>query len=376
MADAFTGLELRSEATVEGELKLSLEDITVSDPAADEVIVRVEAAPINPSDLGLLLGPADLATVQAGGTAERPTLTFAIPEGRLASVKGRLGQSMPVGNEGAGTVVAAGGEASALVGKRVGMLGGAMYTQYRKLKTRDIVPLPEGASAADGAAMFVNPLTALGFVETAKAEGHKAIVHTAAASNLGQMLQKICLADGIPLVNIVRSAAQAKILTDIGATHVLDSTAPDFRERLVDAIAETRATVAFDAIGGGKLGSDIVQAMEAAAVRNMTEYSRYGSDTFKQLYIYGALDLAPTTLNRLSFGFQWSVSGWLLTPFMAKAGREVVGRMRQRVQDELTTTFASKYTATIGLAEALKPEVLEAYNRKATGEKYLIDPWR
>lgn len=376
MADGYRGLELRSEATGTGELKLSLEEITVSDPAADEVIVRVEAAPINPSDLGLLLGPADIATMQPGGTADRPMVTFAIPDGRLASVKGRLGQSMPVGNEGAGTVVAAGAEATGLMGKRVGMLGGAMYTQYRKLKIRDVVPLPEGASAADGAAMFVNPLTALGFVETAKAEGHSAIVHTAAASNLGQMLQKICLADGIPLVNIVRSAAQAKILSDIGATHVLDSTVPDFRERLVDAIAETRATVAFDAIGGGKLGSDIVQAMEAAAVRNMTEYSRYGSDSFKQLYIYGALDLAPTTLNRLSFGFQWSVSGWLLTPFMAKAGREVVGRMRQRVQDELTTTFASRYTATIGLAEALKPEVLEAYNRKATGEKYLIDPQR
>jgi NADPH:quinone reductase len=238
------------------------------------------------------------------------------------------------------------------------------------------VPLPEGASAADGAAMFVNPLTALGFVETAKAEGHTAIVHTAAASNLGQMLQKICLADGIPLVNIVRKPEQAEILHGIGATHVLDSSAGDFRERLVDAIAETRATVAFDAIGGGKLGSDIVQAMEAAAVRNMTEYSRYGSDQFKQLYIYGALDLAPTTLNRLSFGFQWSVSGWLLTPFMAKAGREVVGRMRQRVLDELTTTFASGYTATIGLAEALKPEVLRGYERKATGEKYLIDPTR
>jgi NADPH2:quinone reductase len=372
----YRGLELRSEATESGELKLSLEEVTLADPAPDEVIVRVEAAPINPSDLGLLLGPADIATLQAGGTGDRPTVTFAIPEGRLASVKGRLGQSMPVGNEGAGTVVAAGAEAGDLVGKRVGMLGGAMYTQYRKLKTRDVVALPEGASAVDGAAMFVNPLTALGFVETAKAEGHKAIVHTAAASNLGQMLQKICLADGIPLINIVRKPEQAEILRRIGATHVLDSSEANFRDRLVDAVAETGATVAFDAIGGGRLGSDIVQAMEAGAVRNMKEYSRYGSDSFKQLYIYGALDLSPTMLNRLSFGFQWSVSGWLLTPFMAKAGREVVGRMRQRVVDELTTTFASGYTATIGLAEALSPEVLRSYEKKATGEKYLIDPTR
>ena len=376
MADEYRGLELRTEATSAGELKLSLEEVVVADPAADEVIVRVEAAPINPSDLGLLLGPADIATLRTGGTADRPTVAFDIPKERLASVKGRLDQSMPIGNEGGGTVVAAGAEGADLIGKRVGMLGGAMYTQYRKLKLRDVVALPEGASSVDGAAMFVNPLTALGFVETARMEGHSAIIHTAAASNLGQMLQKICLADGIPLVNIVRSAAQAKILTDIGATHVLDSTDVDFRAKLVDAIAETKATVAFDAIGGGKLGSDIVQAMEAAAVRNMKEYSRYGSDSFKQLYIYGALDLAPTTLNRLSFGFQWSVSGWLLTPFMAKAGREVVGRMRQRVVDELTTTFASSYTATIGLAEALKPEVLRAYERKATGEKYLIDPTR
>ena len=376
MGETFRGLELRSEATGSGELKLSLEEIALSDPAPDEVIVRVEAAPINPSDLGLLLGPADVERGAAGGTADRPTLTFPIPAERMGGIQGRLDQSMPVGNEGGGTVVAAGSEVADLVGRPVGMLGGAMFTQYRKLNRREIVPLPEGATARDGAAMFVNPLTALGFVETARMEGHKAIVHTAAASNLGQMLQKICLADGIPLINIVRSEAQAALLRDIGATHVLDSTAAGFREALVDAIAETGATIAFDAIGGGRLGSDIMQAMEAGAVRTMKAYSRYGSDTFKQLYIYGALDLAPTMLNRLAFGFQWGVAGWLLTPFMARAGGEVVGRMRQRVVDELTTTFASNYTATIGLAEALKPEVLAAYNRKATGEKYLIDPTR
>ena len=376
MTDSVSGLELRSLVTAGGELRLSLEDVTLDPAGADEVIVRVEAAPINPSDLGLLLGPADVATLVASGTAERPVVTMQVPPERLGGVKARLDQSMPVGNEGAGTVIAAGEGAGDLVGKRVGMLGGAMYTQFRKLKTRDVVALPEGASASDGASMFVNPLTALGFVETAKAEGHKAIIHTAAASNLGQMLQRICLADGVPLVNIVRSAAQAKILSDIGATYVLDSGDADFRSKLTDSIAETKATIAFDAIGGGKLGSDIVQAMEAAAVRDMAEYSRYGSDRFKQLYIYGALDLGPTVLNRLAFGFSWSVSGWLLTPFLAKAGRDVAARLRRRVVDELTTTFASHYTATIGLAEALSPEVLRAYNRKATGEKYLIDPTR
>jgi NADPH2:quinone reductase len=373
--DDVTGLELRSTVDGEGRLTLSLEEVTLTPPGDGEVIVRVEAAPINPSDLGLLLGPADISTLAVSGDAARPTVTFAIPPERAGGVRARVGQSLPVGNEGAGTVIAAGPGAEALIGRKVGMLGGAMYTQYRKLKVRDTVPLPEGASAADGAAMFVNPLTALAFVETMKMEGHKAIVHTAAASNLGQMLQKICLADGVPLVNIVRSAAQAKILTDIGATHVLDSTAPDFRKRLADAVAETGATIAFDAIGGGTLGSDIMQAIEQAASRG-AEYSRYGSNTFKQLYIYGALDLSPTVLNRLAFGFQWSVGGFLLTPFLMKAPQETVAAMRQRVVDELTTTFASHYTATIGLAEALKPDVLRAYERKATGEKYLIDPSR
>lgn len=371
-----TGLQLRSTVTDDGELTLSLEEVKLGAPEADEVIVRVEAAPINPSDLGLLLGPADVSTLEPSGSAERPVLTFAVPKDRLGGVRARLGQSLPVGNEGAGTVIDAGEGAKALVGRKVGMMGGAMYSQYRKLKAREVVPLPDGATAADGAAMFVNPLTALSFVETMRMEGHKAIVHTAAASNLGQMLQKICLADGVPLVNIVRSDAQAMILADIGATHVINSQAPDFRARLVDAIAETGATLAFDAIGGGTIGSDIVQAMEQAANRTAAEYSRYGSDTFKQLYIYGALDLSPTVLNRLAYGFQWSVSGFLLTPWMRKAPKETVQRMRQRVLDELTTTFASHYTATIGLAEALKPEVLKAYERKATGEKYLIDPTR
>lgn len=370
-----TTLELRSRVS-DGRLDLSLEEVSLDAPAADEVIVRVEAAPINPSDLGLLLGPADPATGQPGGTAERPTLSFDIPAGRMASVKARLDQSLAVGNEGSGTVIAAGAEAQHLVGKAVGMIGGGMYTRLRKLKAREVVPLPEGASMVEGAAMFVNPLTALGFVETAKLEGHTAIVHAGAASNLGQMLQKICLADGIPLINIVRREEQAELLRGIGATHVLNSTDADFRAKLIAAITETGATIAFDPIGGGTLGSEIMTAMEIAANARMTEYSRYGSNTFKQLYIYGALDLTPTVLNRLSFGFSWSVSGWLLFPFMQRAGAEVSARMRQRVLDELTTTFASRYTATIGLADALRPEVLEAYNRKATGEKYLIDPQR
>jgi NADPH:quinone reductase-like Zn-dependent oxidoreductase len=370
----FNGRELRSTINEDGVLTISLETVAVGDPGDDEVVVRVEAAPINPSDLGLLLGPADIGSLTAVGAGAEAKLSFTVPKERIAGVRGRIGQSLPVGNEGAGIVVAAGKNVGALKGKRVGMIGGGMYADYRKIRAQDVVPLPEGASAAEGASMFVNPLTALSFVETARREGHKAIVHTAAASNLGQMLQKLCLADGIPLVNIVRSDSQVQILRDIGATHIVNSKDADFIERLTNALQQTGATIAFDAIGGGSLGSEIMQAMERAAVRNMAEYSRYGSDTFKQLYIYGALDTAPTVLNRLTFGFQWGVSGWLLTPFLQKAGHEVAGRLRKRVVDELTTTFASKYTQVISLAEALKPDVVRAYERKATGEKFLIDP--
>jgi NADPH:quinone reductase-like Zn-dependent oxidoreductase len=375
MPDQLTGLELRSTVSSDGNLTLHLEPVTLPAPGPDEVIVRVEAAPINPSDLGLLLGPADVATLQSGGSADRPTLTGAIPPARMGMMKPRLDQSLPVGNEGAGTVVQAGENVAGLLGKKVGMIGGAMYAQYRKIAARDCIPLPEGASAADGASMFVNPLTALSMVETLRMEGHKALVHTAAASNLGQMLNRICLADGVPLVNVVRSDAQARILRDIGAKYIVDSSAPDFREQLTDAIAETGATLAFDAIGGGRLVNAILHAMEAAANRNATEYSRYGSSTFKQVYIYGALDLAPTELDR-GYGFAWGVSGFLLTPFLIKLGMEGAMRLRARVAAELTTTFASNYTATISLPEALDPEVVAAYAKKATGEKYLIDPTR
>lgn len=370
---SLTGRELRSVVS-DGQLTLSLEDVVVGDPAPDEIVVKVEAAPINPSDLGLLLGPADVASMRSDGTPDRPRLVFDIPEARRAGVAARLGQSLSVGNEAAGTVVAAGPQAQDWIGRSVGMIGGGMYADLRKIRTRDALPLPDGVTAAEGAALTVNPMTALGFVETARAEGHSAIVHTAAASSLGQMLQKICIRDGVPLVNIVRSDEQARLLRDLGASFVVNSRDADFRAQLVDAVSATGATIAFDAIGGGTLGSDIMRAMEKGAVNRMTEYSRYGSSSFKQLYTYGALDLSPMVLDRLAFGFQWSVSGWLLTPFLQKAGAETVMRMRKRVFDELTTTFATRYTRTIGLAEALTPELLRAYERKATGEKYLIDP--
>ena len=285
----------------------------------------------------------------------------------------RVGQSLPVGNEGAGIVIRAGTNARALLGRTVGMAGGAMYTQYRRLPARDCLPLPEGTTAAEGASLTVNPLTALAMVETMRAEGHAALIHTAAASNLGQMLNRICTSDGIPLVNIVRSEAQSALLHAQGARHVLDSTHPDFVATLTDTLAETRATIAFDAIGGGPLANTLLHAMEAAANRGQTTYSRYGSSTHKQVYIYGLLDTGPTQLDR-TYGFAWGVDGFLLTPFLMKLGAEGIGRLRARVLAEMKTTFASHYTHTISLREALDPAILSAYALKATGQKYLIDP--
>jgi NADPH:quinone reductase-like Zn-dependent oxidoreductase len=367
-----SGLQLRSLIKASGELELSLAKVDIPDPAPDEFVVRIEGSPINPSDLGLLLGAADPSTLKAGAG---PTLTASVPQHLMRLMAGRLDESMPVGNEGAGTVVAAGSDpaAQALLGKLVAGIGGAMYAQYRTLRAADALPLPPGATAADGASCFVNPLTALGMVETMKREGHTALVHTAAASNLGQMLQKICLKDGVALINIVRSAEQAKILTDIGAKYVLDSTTPSFAADLTDALAETGATLAFDAIGGGKLAGQILGAMEAALNRTTKVYSRYGSATHKQLYIYGGLDVSPTELVR-SFGMSWGIGGWLLTYFLMKTPPAEAQALRQRVADELKTTFASHYTAEIGLAEALDPKLVTAYNRKTTGEKYLINP--
>jgi NADPH:quinone reductase-like Zn-dependent oxidoreductase len=375
MGDGTNGLQLRSLLKKSGELELSLVNVPTPAPGPDEVVVRVEGAPINPSDLGLLIGPADMSTAKVTGTEDSPIITAKVPDTAMGAMAARLDESMPVGNEGAGVVIKTGSSdaAKALMGKTVAMIGGAMYAQYRTLRVNECLPLPDGTTPAEGASCFVNPLTALGMTETMRREGHKALVHTAAASNLGQMLNKICLKDDIGLVNIVRSKEQADILHKIGAKHVVDSTSPRFGDDLTGALVETGATIAFDAIGGGGLAGQILTSMEIAINKTAKAYSRYGSSVHKQVYVYGGLDPRPIELNR-GFGMAWGVGGWLLTPFLMKIGPAEIGRLRQRVAAELKTTFASHYTQVVSLQEALQLSNIAVYNKRSTGEKFLINP--
>ena len=375
MASTDTGLQLRSTVKKDGTLEISLLSVPTPAPKPDEVIVRIDASPINPSDQGLLFGGADMSTATVSGTPDRPVVTAKLSPAVLKAVAGRLEQSLPVGNEGAGVVVQAGTSpaAQALLGRTVAVLGGAMYAQYRCIKAAQCLVLPPGTTPAEGASCFVNPLTALGMVGTMRAEGHTALVHTAAASNLGQMLNKICIVDKVGLVNIVRKQEHVDLLKRQGAAHVCDSSSPGFMDSLTDAIAATGATVAFDAIGGGTLAGQILAAMEAALTRTAKEYSRYGSTTHKQVYIYGGLDRGPTQFGR-TFGMAWGIGGWLLTAFMQKIGPAAGQQLRERVAAEIKTTFASTYTKEISLAEALRLEEIAVYGKMATGAKYLIDP--
>lgn len=371
-----TGLQLRSLVTEQGRLELSLLDVDVPPPGPDEVVVRVEAAPVNPSDLGLLLAGADPEQAEQIGSPERRVLTAPLSPAAQRAASARIGQSMPVGNEGAGTVIAAGDSEAAqdLLDRLVGVAGGAMYSQYRTVAVSSCLPLPDGANATQGAASFVNPMTVLGMIGTMRDEGHTALVHTAAASNLGQMLLRVCLQEGIGLVCVVRSVEQAQLLRDAGSTHVCDSSTETFRADLTAAIIDTGATLAFDAIGGGRLADTILASMEAAASAGQ-EFSRYGSTTHKQVYVYGGLDRGRTELTR-SYGMAWGIGGWLLTPYLQRAGGEQVAAMRQRVADGITSTFASSYTDSVDLAGLLQFDTLRDCARQATGRKYLVTPAR
>ena len=370
-------LQLRSLVRSSGELELSLLEVPIMHPGPAEVLVRIEAAPLNPSDHGLLFGAADMTAAVASGTSARPIVTAPIPASAMRSMAGRLNQSLPVGNEGAGVVVETGGSdaARALMGKKVAMMAGAMYSQYRTVGADQCLVLPQDATVADGAAAFVNPMTALGMADTMRREGHSAIVHTAAASNLGLMLQRLCAADGIKLVNIVRSDDQDSILRGIGARYVCNTRSALFAEELADAVAVTGATIAFDAIGGGTLAGQILRSMEAAALRNAKSYSRYGSTVHKQVYIYGGLDSRPTELAR-DYGMAWGVGGWLVMNFLQRIGPVSVATLKQRVARELTTTFASRFTAEISLADTLHLEMIAVYRKRETGKKYLVNPSR
>ena len=372
-----TSKEIRSKVTADGNIEISIATTEIPTPSDNEVLIKVEASPINPSDLGLLISfAADLTTLSVLGSGDGTVATMKIHPAMMGAMKPRLDQSMPVGNEGSGVIVDAGANAKALIGKTVGVAGGSMYSQYRCVPASSCLVMDDGTTSAEAASSFVNPLTALAFVETMKMENHSAIVNTAAASNLGQMLVKICKDDSVPLVNIVRKPEQVAVLKDLGAEHICNTSDPDFMKNLVAALIATGATLAFDATGGGnegKLPGQILAAMEIAANKTAKEYSRYGSDTYKQVYIYGGLDQSPTILNR-SFGMQWGLGGWLLTPMIGRIGMERFQQMRERVAKEIKTTFASQYTQEISFEEMLQPDIIKAYAKQATGEKFLVNP--
>ena len=368
-------IELTSTISEDNKLEVALREIEIPQPGENQVVIRVEAAPINPSDLGVMFSAADMATASQSGSADRPVISADVPAKFMGAVKKRVGKSIPVGNEGAGTVVAAGSSdaAQSLMGKTVAFIGGGSYRKYLCAHVQSCLELEPGTTAVEGASSFINPLTSLAMIETMRAEGHKAIVHAAAASNLGQMLNRICIADGIDLVNIVRKPEQEALLRDMGAKYVVNSSSDSFMADLTQALIDTGATIAFDPIGGGRLASDILTCMEAAVSRDMTEYSVYGSDIYKQVYIYGGLDRGPITLNR-SFGFAWGVNGFLLFNALGKLGKGTSAAMRKRIAAEIKTTFASHYTHEVSLAGALQLDSIAVYGKQATGEKFLIKP--
>ena len=369
--------EIRSTVTSDGNVEISIAKVDIPTPADDEVLIEIYAAPINPSDLALLTTfGGDVSNIKVSGSGDNTIASMSVHPAVMRSMKSRVGQSMPVGNEGAGVVVDAGINAKSLIGKTVGLAGGAMYSQYKCAPAVNCLVMGDGIAPSEAASSFVNPMTALSFVETMKMENHSAIVHTAAASNLGQMLVKVCKSEDIPLVNIVRKKEQVDILKNIGAKYICNTNESDFMESLVGALTETGATLGFDATGGGnngELAGQILAAMEVAANNASGEYSRYGSETYKQVYIYGGLDPSPTILKR-SYGMSWGLGGWLLTPMLGKIGMEKFQEMRARISKEIKTTFASEYSQEISFEEMLQPEIINSYVKQKTGSKFLVNP--
>ena len=369
--------EIRSTVTGDGNVEISIAKVGIPTPADDEVLIEIYAAPINPSDLALLTTfGGDVSNIKISGSGDNMVASMSVHPAVMRSMKSRVGQSMPVGNEGAGVVVDAGINAKSLIGKTVGLAGGAMYSQYKCAPAVNCLVMDDGIAPSEAASSFVNPMTALSFVETMKMENHSAIVHTAAASNLGQMLVKVCKSENIPLVNIVRKEEQVDILKNIGAKYICNTNESDFMESLVGALTETGATLGFDATGGGnngELAGQILAAMEVAANNASGEYSRYGSETYKQVYIYGGLDPSPTILKR-SYGMSWGLGGWLLTPMLGKIGMEKFQEMRARISKEIKTTFASEYSQEISFEEMLQPEIINSYVKQKTGSKFLVNP--
>jgi len=369
------GLQLQSTTRSEGVFEISLVLVEIPRPGKDEVVVRIEAAPINPSDMFSLFGSADMSTARVSGIAENTVLIADLPDNLLPSVAGRQDRTIVAGNEGAGIVIDAGSSdaAQALMGRTVAMREGAMYSQYRLVKAGRCLVLPEGTTPTEGASCFVNPLAALGMVETMRREGYTALVHTAAASNLGQMLNKLCINENIDLVNIVRKQEQVDLLKGIGARYVCNSSLSTFMEDLTEALVKTGATLAFDAVGGGDLAHQILTAMESAAIQSGKDVGPYGTTTRKQVYIYGGLDRSPTQLTR-SYGVGWNVGAWLMPDFLQRIGEEAAQRMREKVAAEIKTTFASSYAREVSFAEVLQLEAISVYSKQSTGKKYLINP--
>ena len=368
-------LTLRSEVRADGTVEISLKGIPLPEPGPDEITVELAAAPLHPADISQLLGPADLSSGKRTGAGPDANVVFRIPNDRLRSVDRRIGKSLPVGNEGAGVVVAAGSNQRRLLGKTVAIMGGAMLSRHRVVNVSDALLLPDGTVPTRGAAALINPLTLLAMLQTMREEGHGALVHTAAASSLGQMLNRVCLQDGVPLVNIVRRPEQASLLTSQGAANVCDTSSARFIQDLDDAAAATGATLAFDALGGGRVANQVLAAMERACSAGAARYERYGSTVRKQVYVYGGLDGRPTELDR-SYGMAWSIGGWLVFHRLGRMAPGTLAAMKDRIVSGLETTFATKFAAEISLTDVMRADYLEAIAMRGTGEKFVVNPRR